>query len=48
MTIATAADPPTRLPLGPDSVAAVEAKLQRVTDDLNKWRELSVTTVYDG
>jgi NAD(P)-dependent dehydrogenase (short-subunit alcohol dehydrogenase family) len=48
VTIATAADPPARLPLGPDSVAAVEAKLQRVTDDLNKWRELSVSTMYDG
>ncbi len=48
VAIATAADPPTRLQLGPDSVGAVEAKLQRVADDLNEWRELSTSTTYDA
>jgi NAD(P)-dependent dehydrogenase (short-subunit alcohol dehydrogenase family) len=46
MTIATVADPPARLQLGADSVAAVEAKLQQVTDELNKWRELAVSTTH--
>lgn len=46
MTIATAADPPARLQLGADSVAAVEAKLQQVTEELNKWRELAVSTTH--
>ncbi|MFY9927074.1 MAG: oxidoreductase [Streptosporangiaceae bacterium] len=44
VAIATAADPPARLQLGADSVAAVEAKLQQVADDLSKWRELAVST----
>ncbi len=46
VTIATAADPPARLQLGADSVAAVEGKLQRVSDELNKWRELAVSTTH--
>ncbi|MGD0608723.1 MAG: hypothetical protein ABSA53_34705 [Streptosporangiaceae bacterium] len=46
MTIATTADPPVRLPLGADSVAAVEAKLHQVTDELSKWRELAVSTTH--
>jgi short-subunit dehydrogenase len=46
MTIATTADPPARLQLGADSVAAVEAKLQRVTEELDKWRELAVSTTH--
>ena len=48
MTIATTADPPARLQLGADSVAAVEAKLQRVTEELNKWRELAISTTDHG
>jgi NAD(P)-dependent dehydrogenase (short-subunit alcohol dehydrogenase family) len=44
VAIATVADPPARLQLGADSVAAVEAKLQQVADDLSKWRELAVST----
>ena len=46
ITIATVADPPARLQLGADSVAAVEAKLQRVTDELGKWRDLAVSTAH--
>jgi hypothetical protein len=47
VAIATAADPPLRLQLGADCVAAVEGKLQRVTDELGKWRELALSTTYD-
>lgn len=47
VTIATVADPPVRLQLGADCVAAVEGKLQRVADELSKWRELAVSTAYD-
>jgi hypothetical protein len=46
ITIATAADPPARLQLGADSVAAVEAKLQQVTGELNKWRRLALSTTH--
>ncbi|WP_262698145.1 MULTISPECIES: oxidoreductase [Streptomyces] len=44
--IATADSPPARLQLGADSVAAVEAKLQQITEELNTWRELAVSTAY--
>jgi NAD(P)-dependent dehydrogenase (short-subunit alcohol dehydrogenase family) len=47
MTIATVADPPARLQLGADSIAAIEGKLQRVTDELTKWRELALSTTHD-
>jgi NAD(P)-dependent dehydrogenase (short-subunit alcohol dehydrogenase family) len=47
VTIATVADPPLRLQLGADCVAAVESKLQRVTGELGQWRELAVSTAYD-
>ena len=43
-TIATAGEPPTRLQLGADAVAAVEAKLDLVRDELSRWRELSLST----
>ena len=46
MTIATAADPPARLNWAPTASAAVEAKLQQVTEELNKWRELAISTAY--
>lgn len=45
-TIATAAEPPTRLQLGADAVAAVEAKLALVRDELSRWRELSLSTAH--
>ncbi len=47
VTIATVADPPARLQLGADCVAAVEDKLQRVAAELDRWRELAVSTAYD-
>jgi NAD(P)-dependent dehydrogenase (short-subunit alcohol dehydrogenase family) len=47
VTIATVADPPARLQLGADSVAAVEAKLQQATEELDKWRELAISTTHD-
>ena len=47
MAIATVADPPERLQLGADAVAAVEGKLGRVSAELNQWRELAVSTAYD-
>jgi short-subunit dehydrogenase len=47
VTIATVADPPARLQLGADSVAAVEGKLRRVSEELNAWRELAVSTAHD-
>jgi NAD(P)-dependent dehydrogenase (short-subunit alcohol dehydrogenase family) len=47
VTVATAADPPLRLQLGADSVAAVEGKLRRVSDELDTWRELALSTMYD-
>ncbi|MHC8300144.1 hypothetical protein [Pseudomonas sp. ZS1P83] len=36
--------PPLRLPLGTDSVTYIETKNAFVTDELNAWRELSVST----
>jgi len=46
--IATVADPPVRLQLGADCVAAVEGKLQQVADELGKWREVALATAYDN
>lgn len=46
-TIATAAEPPTRLQLGADAVATVEAKLALVRDELSRWRELSLSTEHN-
>ena len=37
---------PLRLPLGSDCVAAIEAKNAFVADELQKWREVSVSTDY--
>jgi NAD(P)-dependent dehydrogenase (short-subunit alcohol dehydrogenase family) len=48
LAIATVARPPVRLQLGADCVAVVEEKLRRVTAELNQWRELAVSTAYDG
>ena len=44
VTIATTDDPPVRLPLGADSVAAIESKLRQVRDELDTWHELAVST----
>lgn len=37
---------PLRLPMGSDCVAAIEAKNAFVADELQKWREVSVSTDY--
>jgi NAD(P)-dependent dehydrogenase (short-subunit alcohol dehydrogenase family) len=44
--VATAARPPSRLQLGADCVAAVEAKLLRMADELDQWRDLSSSTAH--
>jgi NAD(P)-dependent dehydrogenase (short-subunit alcohol dehydrogenase family) len=47
ITVATADHPPSRLQLGADCVAAVEAKLLRMADELDQWRYLSASAAYD-
>jgi NAD(P)-dependent dehydrogenase (short-subunit alcohol dehydrogenase family) len=42
----TSQRPPFRLQVGPDAVAMVEAKLDRVRAELETWRELASSTVY--
>jgi NAD(P)-dependent dehydrogenase (short-subunit alcohol dehydrogenase family) len=42
--LAETPDPPLRLQLGADSVDRVEAKLVKVQAELDRWRELSVST----
>ena len=42
----TAANPPTRLPIGPDAVAVVERKLEHVRQELQTWRAVSESTGY--
>lgn len=42
--VASAAEPPVRLQLGSDCVSLVETKLSSVAAELEKWRELSVST----
>jgi NAD(P)-dependent dehydrogenase (short-subunit alcohol dehydrogenase family) len=44
--VATCAQPPLRLALGADAVAAIEAKLLRTARELDQWRALSVDTGY--
>src|SRR5262249_52213754 len=45
--IATVATPPLRLPLGPDSIAAIEEKLASVAAELDQWRGRAQSTSYD-
>ncbi|GAA4983601.1 oxidoreductase [Actinopolymorpha pittospori] len=40
-------NPPTRLQLGPDSVARVEEKIALVAKELDTWRQLGQATDYD-
>ena len=47
VTVAAAADPPARLQLGADCVARVEAKLDQVATELDRWREVALSTGYD-
>ena len=44
-TAVTSTQPPFRLQLGPDAVAMVEAKLARVSTELETWRDLASSTV---
>lgn len=40
-------NPPLRLPLGADSVAAIEEKLLSVKNDINNWREVAINTAFE-
>lgn len=46
LDIVAAADPPLRLPLGSDAVAAIERSDKARLDELARWRALSVSTDY--
>ncbi|MET0847979.1 MAG: oxidoreductase [Pseudomonas sp.] len=46
ITLVEAQKAPLRLPLGSDCVAAIEAKNAFVTEELQAWREVSVSTDY--
>jgi len=41
-----AAKPPVRLPLGPDTVEAIEAKNAFVAQELAEWREVAMSTAF--
>ncbi|MBA3711378.1 MAG: SDR family NAD(P)-dependent oxidoreductase [Pyrinomonadaceae bacterium] len=41
-------NPPLRLPLGEDSVTAIEAELEAVKKDIAPWREVGIDTAYAG
>ena len=45
--LAQTADPPLRLPLGSDCVALVEDKLASVGRELDRWRDLSLSTDFE-
>jgi NAD(P)-dependent dehydrogenase (short-subunit alcohol dehydrogenase family) len=47
LKIAHLPDPPLRLQLGADCVAAVEAKLEQIATELNKWRSLAESTAFE-
>jgi NAD(P)-dependent dehydrogenase (short-subunit alcohol dehydrogenase family) len=44
ITLANAENPPLRMPLGSDTVAAIEAKNKSVAKELATWRDLAVST----
>lgn len=44
--VVTAGDPPTRLPIGPDAVAATEGRVASDAADLAPWRERSLDTSF--
>jgi NAD(P)-dependent dehydrogenase (short-subunit alcohol dehydrogenase family) len=44
MVLADAKQPPLRLPLGSDTVAAIEAKNRYVAEELAAWREVALST----
>ena len=39
-------NPPLRLQLGADCIAAVETKLNLVNTELNQWRDLAISTAF--
>ncbi len=41
-------NPPIRLPLGSDAVAAIEAKIAQIRELLDRWRSVSASTDFDG
>jgi NAD(P)-dependent dehydrogenase (short-subunit alcohol dehydrogenase family) len=48
-TAVTAANPPSRLQVGPDAVAMVENKLAHVREELETWRAVASSTLFtDG
>jgi hypothetical protein len=40
--------PPARLLLGADAVAVMEAKIRELTEETERWRELSLSTGFDA
>src|SRR5262249_2597782 len=46
LQIASAAEPPVRLPLGVDAIERVERKLKAVAAELDRWRALGEATAY--
>jgi hypothetical protein len=44
LALVGAEQPPLRLPLGTDTVALIERKNRSVTDELARWRSLSLST----
>ncbi|OLL31221.1 short-chain dehydrogenase/reductase [Burkholderia sp. SRS-W-2-2016] len=44
IALVDAAEPPLRLPLGTDTLAAIAAKNDAVTQEMDEWRELSAST----
>ncbi|MEU4348210.1 oxidoreductase [Streptomyces sp. NPDC023838] len=46
IAVADSPEPPTRIQLGADCVARVEAKLELMADELAQWRELSLSTAH--
>ena len=43
-----AENPPLRLPLGEDSITAIEGKLANVREEVARWREVGAATSYEG
>lgn len=41
-------NPPLRLTLGADAIGAIEAKLESVKTELDRWREVATNTAYEG
>jgi NAD(P)-dependent dehydrogenase (short-subunit alcohol dehydrogenase family) len=44
LTLVNTADPPVRMPFGSDTVARIEAKNASVSEELERWRSLSLST----